>query len=100
MSTHDPFSSGFDVRRDTIRETAKDCEMKESNEVKVLRQLIVDDERALETLQRRETELLQMIKSHDFHAATSRERILSDMQSAEARLQKNRLQLASLTSRA
>ena len=73
--------------------------MIESGEVRVLRQLIVDDERALEALQRRETELLQTSRSRDFHTATSRERILSDMQSAETRLRKNRLQLANLAAR-
>jgi hypothetical protein len=74
--------------------------MNESSEVRVLRQLILDDERALEALQKREIELLQTIQSHDFHAATRRERILSDMRSAEARLQKNRLQLTNLEAKA
>ena len=74
--------------------------MNESSEVRVLRQLILDDERALEALEKRETELLQTIQSHDFHAATSRGRILSDMRSAEARLQKNRLQLTNLEAKA
>jgi hypothetical protein len=74
--------------------------MNESSEVRVLRQLILDDERALEALVKRETELLQTIQSQDFHAATSRERILFDMRSAEARLQKNRLQLSNLGAKA
>ncbi|ADW68710.1 hypothetical protein [Granulicella tundricola] len=73
--------------------------MNESSEVRVLRQLILDDERALEALQQRETELLRTIELHDFHAATRRERILSDMQSAETRLRKNRQQLVALGAR-
>ena len=74
--------------------------MNETSEVRVLRQLIFDDERALEALQKRETDLLQKIDSHNFQAATSRERILSDMRLAETRLQKNRQQLSNLAARA
>lgn len=70
--------------------------MTDTNEAHALRLLINQDEQALVSLKKRETDILEHIAPNGFAAATSRERVMSEAQIIEERLHKNKTQLAVL----
>jgi hypothetical protein len=70
--------------------------MSDTDEVDALRLLIKKDEQALISLKNQETDILEHIASKGFAAATSRERVMSEMQIVEERLHKNKKRLAVL----
>jgi hypothetical protein len=71
-------------------------EMSDTNEAHALRLLINEDEQALISLKKQETDILEHIAPNGFAAATTRERVISDAQIIEERLHKNKKQLAVL----
>jgi len=70
--------------------------MSETSEVQALRLLIEQDEQALTSLKKQETEIIEHIAPQGFRAATSRARVMSEAQMVEERLYKNRKRLAAL----
>lgn len=70
--------------------------MIESSEVRILRQLILDDDRTLDALRKREAEIRPDVETHEFRAATTRANVLSEIRVAEERLRENRERLAAL----
>jgi len=70
--------------------------MSETSEIEALRLLIDQDEQALISLKRQETDIIEHIALKGFRAATSRERVISEAQIVEERLHRNRKRLAEL----
>lgn len=70
--------------------------MSGTSEVEALRLLIHQDEQALISLKKQETEILEHVATKGFAAATSRERVMSEAEIVEERLHKNKKRLAVL----
>jgi hypothetical protein len=70
--------------------------MSKATEIEALRLLIEQDEQALTSLKKQETEIIEHVAPKGFRAATSRERVMSEAQTVEERLHKNRKKLAVL----
>lgn len=70
--------------------------MSEATEIEALRLLIKQDEQALTSLKKQETEIIEHVAPRGFQAATSRERVMSEAQIIEERLHKNRKRLSAL----
>jgi hypothetical protein len=70
--------------------------MPDTNEAHALRLLIDQDEQALVSLKNQETDIFEHIAPKGFEAATSRERVMSEVQIVEERLHKNKKRLAVL----
>lgn len=70
--------------------------MAKTTEVETLRSLIQQDEQALVSLKKQETDILEHIDPKGFRAASSRERVVSEAQVVEERLHENKQRLAAL----
>ena len=70
--------------------------MSEATEIEALRLLIEQDEQALASLKKQEAEIIEHVAPKGFEAATSRERVMSEVQIVEERLHKNKKRFAVL----
>lgn len=70
--------------------------MSEATKIEALRLLIEQDEQTLTSLKKQETEIIEHVAPGGFQAATSRERVMSEAQTIEERLHKNRKRLSAL----
>ena len=70
--------------------------MSKATEIEALRLLIEQDEQALTSLKKQETEIIEHVAPRGFQTATSRERVMSEAQIIEERLRKNRKRLSAL----
>jgi hypothetical protein len=70
--------------------------MSKAAEIEALRLLIKQDEQALISLKKQETEIIEHVAPRGFQAATSRESVMSEALIIEERLRKNRKRLSAL----
>lgn len=73
--------------------------MSETNEARKLRMLIEEDEQTLASLQKQEKDIVEHVPAKGFRAATSRVRVISEIQTINERLHENRERLADLKRR-
>lgn len=70
--------------------------MPETNEMQKLHKLIEQDEQALALLREKEEEIVDHVAPQGFRAASSRLKTMSEWQTIDERLRKNRQRLADL----